>query len=140
MLFLARSTFNAFVVVLFLGSYEVVAADDAYLKMLEGEAEDLNLDQTGQLNKEEENTDKTKKRKTLDSRALWDSAAGSDVLPTGLTEEKFPDFLKKNFYGTYLFYKKLNTIDQRTIYYHYSKNKSADIDAVRKDILSHIKN
>ena len=55
MLFLTRPVFNILVIVLFLYAHTAVAADDAYLEMLEGEAEDLSLDRSGQLNKEEGN-------------------------------------------------------------------------------------
>ena len=138
MLFLTRSVFNLLVIVLFLCAHTAVAADDAYLEMLEGEAEDLSLDRSGQLNKEE-GTGKIKSLKEAGSNSEWGNAATSDVLPSGMPEEEFPAYLKKNFYGTYVFYRKLNAVDKRTIYYHYSKNESADIDTVREDILGHLK-
>ena len=136
---LIRSILNFFIVILFLGTYEVAVAD-AYLEMLEDEAKELSLDKDGQLSKEEEGAGKARKLKEAGSNSQWGNAAVSDVLPLGLAQEEFPAYLKINFYGTYVFYTKLNAIDQRTIYYHYSKNKLANIDTVRKDILSHLKN
>jgi len=138
MLFLARSIFNIFIMVLFLGTHAAVAEDDAYLEMLEGEAEKLSLDQSGQLNKEED-ADDAKSGKGIKLNAKWGAAATSDILPPGIPEDVFPAYLKKNFYGTYVFYRKLNAVDKRTIYYHYSENESANIDTVREDILSHLK-
>ena len=43
--FLTTATF----VITLVGSAHVLASDDAYLKMLEGEAEDVVLDQSGQI-------------------------------------------------------------------------------------------
>ena len=44
-----RLIVNCLCITVFLFSMKAVATDDAYLKMLEGEAEDLQLDKSGQL-------------------------------------------------------------------------------------------
>lgn len=140
-----RSVISAFIAIAFvLFAFIAEATDDAYLKMLEGESEDLQLDQRGQIHEDGGNNSgsaNTQKSNTQnETRPHWESGdfVISDTLLHGLSEKDFPEFIKKNFYGTYVYFKKLNAVDQRTIYYHYKKNKS-DIETVRKDILNHLK-
>ena len=137
------STFIAIVFVLF--SLIAEATDDTYLEMLEGESEDLQLDQKGQIHEDGSNNsgsaETQKSNEENETRPHWESGdyVLSDTLLPELPEKDFAGFIKKNFYGTYVYFKKLNGVDQRTIYYHYKKNKS-DIETVRKDILDHLKN
>ena len=112
------------------------ATDDAYLKMLEGEAEGLELDQKGQL--QEEMTRPRVRLKGKDSFG-WDSSIDGDNLPHGLEREQFESILQENFYGTYLFFNKLNSADKQTVYYRYSKAESTDLENVRKNILELLK-
>ena len=44
-----RLVVNSLCITVFLFSLKAVATDDAYLKMLEGEAEEVQLDKSGQL-------------------------------------------------------------------------------------------
>lgn len=116
----------------------VFAADDAYLKMLEGEAEDLQLDQSGQL--EEANTEEgTSKEGIVKKDWKWEGDLEGDVLPPGLAQDEFATILKDNFYGSFVFYRKLNSNDQKTVYYRYTQASPAHLDAIRKDILDHLK-
>ncbi|MGD8934624.1 MAG: hypothetical protein PVF35_07580 [Gammaproteobacteria bacterium] len=108
----------------------VAAADDAYLKMLEGEAASVELDQIGQL-KEEQTTDST------GSAFEWSGGElEADSLPKGLDMEQFEMFLQKNFYGTYVFFKKLNTTDKNTVFYRYSQAEQPDLENVRQNVMS----
>jgi hypothetical protein len=113
-----------------LGTLPVAAADDAYLKMLEGEAASVELDQTGQL-KEEQTAD------SPGSAFEWSgSELEADSLPKGLDMEQFEMFLQKNFYGTYVFFKKLNTTDKNTVFYRYSQAEQPDLENVRQNVMS----
>jgi len=93
----SRTFFNTLCITALLCSYQAMASDDEYLRMLEGEAEDVKLDQSGQLKDKE----------------------------------------KVN--STFVFYRKLNSVDQQTVYYHYSKASPAALDPIRQDILNHLK-
>ena len=118
-------------------SFNALAEDD-YLKMLESEASDLELDQSGQINQSQQNavTDKEIVTKTDWN---WDGELEGDILPTGLAQDELASLLKQRFYGTFVFYRKLNSNDQKTVYYHYSKSPSPDLDDIRKDITDRLK-
>ncbi|MGD2054052.1 MAG: hypothetical protein PVG45_08080 [Gammaproteobacteria bacterium] len=108
----------------------VAAADDAYLKMLEGEAASVELDQTGQLH-EEQTKDSASSAFEWNGRELE-----ADSLPKGLDMEQFEMFLQKNFYGTYVFFAKLNTTDKNTVFYRYSQADQPDLENVRQNVMS----
>ncbi len=115
-----------------------VFADDDYLKMLESEASDLELDQSGQINKPK--IDKNSDQDGITKQGWkWEGELDGDTLPTGLERDEFATLLKQQFYGTFVFYRKLNSNDQKTVYYHYSKSPEPDLDVVRKDILDLLK-
>ncbi len=133
----SRTFFNIFCITALLCSYEAMASDDEYLRMLEGEAEDVKLDQSGQLkDKEKVNNDSSVITKT---NWKWEGDLEGDNLPSGLAQDEFATLLKQNFYGTFVFYRKLNSVDQQTVYYHYSKASPAALDPIRQDILNHLK-
>jgi hypothetical protein len=137
MAFFSRSIFNILCITALLCSYKAVASDDEYLKMLEGEAEDVQLDQSGQLkNKEKINESNSGITKT---NWKWEGDLEGDILPPGLAQDELATLLKQNFYGTFVFYRKLNSVDQKTVYYHYSKASTAELDSIRQDILNHLK-
>ena len=136
-LLFSRSIFNILCIAVLLCSFQAKSSDDDYLKMLEGEAEDVKLDQSGQLkDKEGINKDASGITKT---NWKWEGDMESDVLPKGLAQDEFATVLKQNFYGSFVFYRKLNSIDQSTVYYHYTKSSSADLESIRQDILNHLK-
>lgn len=125
-----------FVCLLFTGlmfsALPVTAADDEYLKMLEGEAADLQLDNKGQLKQED--------KKAEDSASFgWGGELEGENIPSGLAKEDFESVLKKNFYGTYVFFKKLNSTDKDTVYYRYSKEQKPDLENVRNNIMTLLK-
>jgi hypothetical protein len=110
------------------------AGDDAYLKMLEGEAANVQLDHSGQLQKQE--NEQTQVRKVFEWKG---ELKQQDSVPKGLDREQFDAFLQENFYGTYVFYSKLNTTDRDTVYYRYSKAEEPDLENVRKNVMALLK-
>ena len=139
MAFFSRSVFKILIVIFFLcGCCTAVSADD-YLDMLEAEAEDVELDQSSQL-KDKEQINKGSTDGITKTNWTWEGDMVGDSLPPGLAQDEFATLLKHNFYGTFVFYRKLNTVDQRTVYYHYTKSSPAELDSIRDDILNHLKN
>ncbi len=114
-------------------------AEDDYLKMLESEASELELDQSGQINQVEHGKDSDQAGKITKQGWKWDGELDGDTLPSGLAQDELATLLKQNFYGTFVFYRKLNSNDQKTVYYHYSKSPKPDLDVIRKDILDLLK-
>ena len=104
------------------------AADDAYLKMLNGEAEELELDQSNQLKQEEKKT-------PVKKNVLFGGELRSDEIPKGLLQDEFEAALQQNFYGTYVFFKKLDSTDKQTVYYRYNKADTSDVEVIRQNIM-----
>jgi hypothetical protein len=134
----SRPIFNILCIAALLCSYKAVASDDEYLKMLEGEAEDVKLDQSGQL-KDTAQIDNSSSGITK-TNWKWEGDLEGDTIPPGLAQDEFATLLKQNFYGTFAFYRKLNSVDQQTVFYHYSQTSPANLDAIRQDILNLLKN
>lgn len=121
-------------------AFQVSASDDEYLKMLEGEAEDLRLDQRGQLKGKEEVIDIQSSKESLSkTNWTWEGDLEGDILPSGLAQNEFAALLEQNFYGTFVFYRKLSSIDRQTVHYHYSKKQKAELDSIRQEILDLLK-
>ena len=138
MAFSSRLIINSMCVVVLSLSFKAVATDDAYLKMLEGEAEEVTLDKSGQL-KDSEQAVQNSTEGITKTNWVWEGNLEGDVLPPGLAQNEFATLLKQNFYGSFVFYRRLNSLDQETVYYHYTKASPASLDSVRKDILDHLK-
>lgn len=136
---ISRSTIRAFYVVVFLMcSFGAFASDDEYMKMLEGEAEDSKLDSSGQINNNEQSSN-SRDDASAKNWKLEGNLEG-EVIPKGLSQEEFASFLKQRFYGTFVFYRKLTSVDKQTVHYHYTKTASANLDSIRQDILGLLKN
>jgi len=130
--FLNRSVFNVICIVTVLCSFEVKSSDN---KNLETPAE-AKIDHPGQLKaKKQSNNDLTDNL----LKKHWQSDLESDVLQQGLTQAELAAVLKERFYGTFVFYRRLNSVDQETVYNHYLSSSSADIDSIRQVILNHLK-
>ena len=138
MVFSSRLIINSLCVSALLFSMNAVATDDAYLRMLEGEAEDVSLDKSGQL-KDTEQADESSKEGITKKNWTWEGDLEGDILPSGLAQDEFASLLQQNFYGSFVFYRKLNSNDQDTVYYHYTKASPANLDAIRQDVLDHLK-
>jgi len=138
MAFFSRLFINIFCLTALLCSLKAMATDDEYLKMLEGEAEDLVLDKSGQL-KDRKQADKNATEDITKKDWKWEGELQGDILPPGLAQDEFATLLKQNFLGSFAFYQKLNSIDQQTVYHHYTKASPAHLEAIRQDILDHLK-
>ncbi len=126
------------IVVLFLLllSNSVYSQENAdYLKLLEGEASDLNLD--------DQTKDGQKKTPSRDiklfSQGLNDSKGGgiTELFP-GLSQQHFELVLKDNYIGSYLFYKRLSQPKKEEVYRYYQSN--SDPAMIRKKIIQVGKN
>ena len=115
------------------------ADDDAYLKMLEGEAADVQLDRRGQLQADDKDSSDVNKISSENSVLKWNGKIQGEILPNGLAQGEFEKFLQKNFYGTYVFFKKLNSIDKNTVYYRYSIEEKPNLEDVRQNVLTLLK-
>ena len=138
MAFFSRTVINISSVTILLFSLKVVATDDDYMKMLEAEAEDLEVDKSGQLEFKEQ-TNKSSTDSLIKENWKSEGVLEGDILPPGLAQDEFVTVLKQNFYGSFVFYRKLNSIDQKTIYYHYTKASPAYLDPIRQTILNYLK-
>lgn len=58
----------------------------------------------------------------------------AEVMPKLLQREVFEEVLRVNFFGTYLFYSRLDEEDRRAVYEAYTQNGT--IDAVRDDVMT----
>jgi hypothetical protein len=61
----------------------------------------------------------------------------SETIPQGLSKTQFEQRLKQSFFGSHLFYSKLNDASQQSVYEDYKKNNS--INSIRESIKSHMK-
>lgn len=139
MVFFGRAVTNISCVAALSFSLNVVATDDEYLKMLENEAQGLEIDKTGQLESTEQADKDTIEGLIKNNWSSGDALKG-DILPPGLSQDEFVALLKQNFYGSFVFFTKLNSIDQQTVYYHYTKASPAYLEPIRQDILELLKN
>ncbi len=111
---------------------QVAFADD-YLDALEAEAEGLSVDKRT-------NANKVKPAKEDNKPSEWsvsEQSLGSDI-PPGLTQKQFATVLKKRFFGSYLFYKKLTTVQKESVYLAYKRNN--DVEKIRNLIVDYYKN
>lgn len=136
MVFFRRLAFNSMCLATLLSTYNVQANPANFLKMLEAEAEDLTLDQSGQLKDKQQIGDNSGITKTDWS---WEGEIEGDVLPSGLAQDEFATLLKQHFYGTFVFYRRLNSLDQATVYYYYTKASPAELEPIRQDIINHLR-
>jgi len=138
MAFICRSIINTVCVTALLFALKAIAADDEYLKMLEAEAKGLEVDKSGQLDQSRE-TDEVSPESIMNLSLKSSGVQEGGALQPGLKQEEFVEVLKRNFYGSFVFYLKLDSIDQQTVYYNYTKSSPAYIDSIRQDILDHLK-
>ena len=104
---------------------------DAYLRELDSEASDLSLDRKTQR----------KPNESLDMRSAARLAEvpaeeAHDLVP-GLSREAFEKSLKRNYMGSYTFYRRLSPERQDAIFAAYQQN--ADPQALRKKIMKALK-
>lgn len=99
----------------------------SYLHELEAEAARTDNEQAAPAPKKEE-------------RPGWSAGQQSlsDTIPKGLTKKQFEQNLKQSYFGSHLFYSKLNGADQERVYEDYKKDNS--INSIRESIKSHMTN
>ena len=114
-----------------------VAADD-YLNMLEAEADDLSLDRSGQLKKNKQ-ANTTNKESITKKKWKWEGELQEDALPLGLAQDEFATLLKQRFYGTFVFYRRLNHINQANVYKKYQQIKMPEITIIRSLVIKYSK-
>ncbi len=131
MVFVCRSVFKSLCFMLLLGAFNAHASDVDYLKMLENEAAGVVIDQQGKVNKQQQAGSIITK-----PGWSWDGEIVGDVLPTGLAQDEFATVLKQHFFGTFVFYRRLNSVDQNTVFYHYTKAATGELEPIREDVLN----
>ncbi len=127
-----RSFFlTIFSYVLVLASKNSVAQQDSYLKQLDEEAGGLSLDRKTRDDKS--HIEKNMRDSSGLSAIPDDNGSGISGLPKDLSLDRFEAVLKRNFFGSYLFYKRLDTESRAWVYRQYQKNP--DPERIRKSIL-----
>lgn len=99
-----------------LSAFSPYAGADSYLSDLEAEAK--STDVQGNPNDEQAWSHKTQ--------------GMSEELSKGMTHEEFEQSLKKNYYGSFIFYDKLSQWNKKQVYNTYVETN--DIEQVRREI------
>ena len=111
-------------------------AEDDYLRLLESEAIDLELDKAGQ--RAGDNKKQTKHYKKLKQQWYGECRPVNDLLPDNLLHEEFPSYLKQCSLSTYSFFRRLDTDQQHTVYEAYQRSSPIDFSSLRKLILQYL--
>jgi len=120
---------------LLLASGPVVAQQsDDYLRQLDEEAGDLSLDRK---TRNEDRIEKNMRSATGLAEVPVDEADKARVLDGGLSREDFESMLRKNYFGSYSFYRRLNEENRARIHQRYLQD--ADPVKLRKAILESLK-
>ncbi len=117
----------AILAMLFLFLPQVTVAASSYLQELEAEAARTDTENGGA-------TEQTEGQEWSHE----EQPLNGDTIEAGLSKEQFEESLKKNFYGSYLFYSTLSDNDQQSVYTDYQDKN--DIGSIRESIKSYMKN
>ncbi len=114
----------------------IVAAQqsDDYLRQLDEEAGDLSLDRK---TRNKDRIEKNMRSAAGLAEVPVDDAAEAEALGTGLSRKDFEEMLRKNYFGSYSFYRRLNEENQARIHQRYLQD--ADPVKLRKAILESLK-
>jgi len=107
-----------------------LAADDAYLKALEAEAQVLSGKPA------EKAAPAAAANTSKKGWALSDQIIGGE-LPKELSQPDFEATLENSFYGTYMFYLKLNEAEKVNVYQEYQRNGT--IENIRNKVMATLK-
>lgn len=123
-------------ILLFFNSINSFAqSNDAYLNALQGEAADLTLDQqTKNKNTPTLNPIPTQVEPTISTGQNNSPTNEDGKVPSGLSIEAFTNHIKANYFGTFIFMKRLNVAQKQEIYNFYTQNN--DPQAIRSKVLS----
>ena len=107
-------------------------SNEAYLNALKGEASGLTLD-TATETQTTANPALPPSEPTL---SINNNSAKTQpgMMPKGLTMDQFLAYIKKNYFGTYIFMKRLKDPKKQEIYNFYTQNN--DPQAIRAKVLS----
>ncbi len=107
------------------------SGQDNYLQGLTSEAGGTRVDDSGQIATRELEGDGADEP----PESTWDIDSQSlDILQAGLERDEFEALLKRNYYASYIFYKKLNPTSKSLVYKTYLKTPT--IVVVRNQIIS----
>jgi len=122
-------------IVIFITAFNVQATEDDYLKLLEQEASDLHLDQSGQR----ESDGAVHSSSTTQLERKWDGECeySSDILLPDIDRAEFASYLKQCYLGTYAYYKRLDVNLQKAVYDSYKKNTPIKHLALKKEIVNY---
>jgi hypothetical protein len=110
--------------------FSVAFAEDAYMDAINAEAEGLEVDPESEQGSQKTNVP------GASLTGGWDREGQSlsdEGLVRGLDQADFEDALEEGFYGSYIFYKNLNKVEQNKVYKAYEQG--ADIDGLRDLII-----
>ena len=127
-----KALINVLCITFLLCTFNAAASDDEYMKLLEAEAEESVLDQTGQRESNDTLHNNITKKNWVGECDYID-----DILPLGLVWEEFSSYLKQCSLSTFAFYRRLDMNLQRSVYENYSKSASAELNVLRQEILKH---
>jgi hypothetical protein len=104
-------------------------AADPYLDALESEASGLAVDPASRPET------RTHRRVKAPNGSNWsvEHQGLGEALPGSLTREAFEEALKRNFYGTYVFYRKLHEPNRQAVYRFYQEHPS--VEEIRSTII-----
>jgi hypothetical protein len=116
--------------VLLYGMFSVSAlAADAYTDALDAEADNISVDPLS----EKPAATAPPENDPVSSGWSQDIQSMSQDIPPSLGKEDFEEAMKVNFYGSYMFYNRLDDGEQQEVYDYYRKNPS--IQAIRERII-----
>ncbi len=119
----------------FLPINSLAQQNDDYLKQLGDEAGELTLDR---MTRENGKADDNPSRASGLAEVPVDASLGAgNKLPAGLSRQAFELMLEKNYFGSYIFYKRLGGESRVRVFQQYRKNP--DPRRLRKSIMRAIK-
>ncbi len=139
MVFFSRSVFNTFsivvLLVVLLATFNAQAADDEYLKQLASEVKNVHLDKSGQRNNN--NTAHNASGDAKQRKWVGECDYSNEVMPAGLAWAEFSSYLKQCSLATFVYYRRLDSDLQRSVYNTYSKASTMKSSKLKKDILTY---
>lgn len=114
-------------------SYDVVASDDEYMRMLEGEAADTVVDTGGKS--KINSADVTAVVNVVKKNWVGECDYNNETVPANLLQGEFSSYLKQCASGTYVFYRRLELKSKNLVFENYKEITSVTLFTLRNDIL-----
>lgn len=121
--------------VLLLCSHNVMASDDDYMKMLEGEAAITSVDSSGKRERDSIIIN-TAAANIVKKKWVGECDYIDDTVPENLIRGEFASYLKQCATGTYVFYRRLELKSKNLIYENYKKLALVKLFELRENILN----